>query len=345
MFHFSHPKLLFLALVLPPLLAWWLVQRRGSVRHPVASRLTWLPAGRSGLALWGGTALRFLALGSLVVAAAGPRWADRKTHITTEGIAIVMVADVSGSMATPDFDWKGRPKTRLRAVKNAFRLFVEGGEAPDGSHLEGRKTDRIGLVVFGTRPDAVCPLTLSHSALLRIMEEQQARSIPGESQTNLSDAIALGLSRLRSAGPRRKVLILLSDGEHNVVSPASTWTPRQVAHVAAGLKVPIYAIDAAGSGLSVPEPGGTAETSVEVREAAVQTLRSVAAISGGQYFRADSTPALLEVYRQIDRREREPAESNQFRRYHEGYPWFALASFVLFAGALVLEMTVWRRVP
>src|SRR5262249_25272470 len=147
----------------------------------------------------------------------------------------------------------------LQAVKNAFRLFVEGGEAPDGSHLEGRPTDRIGLVVFGTRPDAVCPLTLSHSALLRIMEEQQARSIPGESQTNLSDAIALGLSRRGSAGPGRRVLILLSEGEHNVVSPASTWTPRQVAHVAAGLKVPIYAIDAAGSGLSVPEPGGTAE--------------------------------------------------------------------------------------
>ena len=344
MFHFSHPKLLYLALVLPPLFAWWLVQRRGSVRHPVASRLTWLPAGRSGLAFWGGTSLRFLALGSLVVAAAGPRWADRRTRITTEGIAIVMVADVSGSMATPDFDWKGRPETRLQAVKNAFRLFVEGGEAPDGSHLEGRPTDRIGLVVFGTRPDAVCPLTLSHSALLRIMEEQQARSIPGESQTNIGDAVAIGLARLRSAGPRRKVLILLSDGDNNVFPPASTWTPLQAAQVAAGLKVPIYTIDAAGTGLSAPEPGAT-DAPTEMRDSPERRLKSVAAISGGKYFRADSTAALLEVYREIDRREREPVKSNQFRRYHEGYPWFALASFVLFAGALVLEMTVWRRVP
>ena len=46
-FHFSHPRLLYLALLLPPLLGWWVWQRRGSVRHPVASRLVGLPVGRA----------------------------------------------------------------------------------------------------------------------------------------------------------------------------------------------------------------------------------------------------------------------------------------------------------
>lgn len=343
MFHFSHPELLFLGLLLPPLLWWWRRQRRGSVRHPAAARLTALPAGRSRVAFWGGTTMRMLSLLLLVLAAAGPRWPDLKTRITTEGIAIVMVADVSGSMATRDFDWQGRPVSRLEAVKNVFRLFVEGGDAL-GGRLEGRPTDLIGLVAFGTRPDTACPLTLSHSALLRLMDEQQPRSVPGESETNISDAIALGLHRLKSAGPRRKVLILLSDGEHNVPVPPSGWKPRQAAEVARSQQVPVYVVDAAGLGLSVEEPGAR-ENSLAVREAAVRTLQTVAAVSGGQYFKADNTAGLVEVYRQIDRKERESIESFQFRRYHEGYAWLGLASFVLFAGALALDMTVWRRIP
>src|SRR5436190_7763430 len=103
-FHFSHPRLLYLALLLPPLLGWWVWQRRGSVRHPVASRLVGLPVGRARVSFWGGTALRLLALLSLVLAVAGPRWPDLNTRITAEGIAIVMVVDVSKSMGTPDFD-------------------------------------------------------------------------------------------------------------------------------------------------------------------------------------------------------------------------------------------------
>jgi Ca-activated chloride channel family protein len=328
MFELSHPRYLFFGLLLPPLLWWWIAQRRGAVRHPATSRLAGLPVGRSRIAFWGGTGLRVLSLLCLLAALAGPRWPDQRTRITTEGIAIVMVVDVSGSMATPDFDWRGQPISRLKAVKNVFRRFVEGDES-EGGNLEGRPTDLIGLVVFGTRPDTACPLTLSHSALLRALDEQQARSIPGESETNISDAIALGLHRLKQAGPRRRILILLSDGEHNVPNPPSGWKPRQAAQIAASQGVPIYTIDAAGSGLSVPEAGAK-ESPAEVREAAMRTLQSVAEISRGRYFKATDTAGLLEVYRQIDRQERAAIESYQFRRYHEAYPWLGLASFVLF---------------
>jgi len=357
MLQLTHPEYLFFGLALVPLLAWWLAQRRGAVRHPTATRLVGLPPGRSRLAFWGGTLLRVLSLLCLLAAVAGPRWPDLRTRLTTEGIAIVMVVDVSGSMATPDFDWQGRPLPRLEAVKKVFRLFVEGGEESDGSRLEGRPTDAIGLVVFGTRPDTACPLTLSHSALLRIMDEQKPRSLPGESQTNITDALAVGLDRLKSGGPRRKILILLSDGEHNVYpsrepsdqrGPARPrdvdWTPRNIALFAAALGVPIYCIDAAGTGLSATE-AGVKEAPSEVREGAQRTLQSVAEASGGRYFKADNTAALLDVYRQIDRQERAPIESYQFRRYHEAYPWLALASFVFFAMVLALEMTLWRRIP
>jgi Ca-activated chloride channel family protein len=288
----------------------------------------------------------------LVLALAGPRWPDLRTRIDTEGIALVMAVDVSGSMAERDFDWDGEPVSRLEAVKKVFRLFVTGGRGADGARFEGRPTDLVGLVTFATRPEKSCPLTLSHSAPLSLLEAEEPRSLPGESETNLSDALTLGLHRLQSAGTRRKVLVLLTDGEHNVPQPRSGWTPRQAAQVAASLGVPVYTIDAGGSGAAGVGPGEAPPTSIprsasspEVRAQAVQTLKDIARISGGRYFTAHDTASLLEACRTIDRLERTDIHSFQYRRYHEAYPWLGLASFVFFVTALTLDLTVWRRLP
>ena len=81
-----------------------------------------------------------------------------------------------------------------------------------------------------------------------MLDAEQPRSMTGESETNISDAVALGLARLRAAGARRKVLVLLTDGEHNVSTPRSGWSPRQAAQIAASLDVPIYTIDAGSDG-------------------------------------------------------------------------------------------------
>ncbi len=343
MSQFTAPASLLLALAVPPLLWWWLRQRRSAVRHPVAGLLAALPAGRARWARVGGATLRAAALLALVVAVAGPRWPDLNTPVETEGIAIVLAVDVSGSMAEQDFDWNGTAIARLEAVKRVFRLFVTGGEVgPQGAPLrfEGRPTDLLGMVTFGTRAEVACPLTLSHSALVRMLDEEQPRRAAGESQTNLSDAIAVGLQRLKSARPRRKVLVLLTDGEHNQVSPPSGWTPRQSAQVSGSLGIPIYAIDAGGSLGSAAEGGPAA-----VRADAEQTLKDVAKISQGRYFTARDTGALLAACQEIDRLERDRIETQQFRRYHELYSWFALSSFVLLALALALDRTIWRRLP
>lgn len=351
MLQFANPLLLLLALLIPPLVWWWLCQRRPALRYPATGWLTGLPAGRSGTARWGGALFRGLALLCLVVALAGPRWPDLRTRIPTEGIAIVMVTDVSGSMAEPNFDWHGQPVARLEAVKKAFRLFVEGGDADGGQHFDGRPADLIGLVAFATRPDSPCPLTLSHSVLLKMLEAQQPRSVPGESETNISDALVLGLHRLQSAGTRRRVLILLSDGEHNVPHPQSDWTPRQAAQIAANLHVPVYAIDAGGTGI-VPghaaaeerEPGAAQDT-LQLREEGKRTLQEVARITRGRYFQAADTAALLRVCQEIDRLERTEIQSFQYRRYYEAFPWLGLAAFVLWVTVSALEMTFWRRLP
>ena len=342
MLHFANPPFLLLMLAVPPLVWWWLRQRGGALRYPATGSLSGLPGGRGTWARYGGAGLRALALGLLVVALAGPRWPDRRTRIDTEGIALQMVVDVSGSMAEPDFDWDG-PVARLEAVKRAFRLFVTGGDA-EGAHFEGRGSDLIGLVTFGTRPECACPLTLSHSVLLKLLDDERPRSVPGESETNVSDALVLGLHRLHAAGARRKVLVLLSDGEHNVSPTPSGMTPRQASQIAANLGVRVYCIDAGGDGSSVLQPGARASTLAN-RAEGLRTLQEVAHITGGRCFSARDTKSLLAVWREIDALERSDIISFQYRRYYEGFAWFALAALAVWLLVGALELTVWQRVP
>lgn len=340
---FAQPGFLLLALVVPPLVWWWLRQpRRRALRFPATATLAALPAGRGPVARWGGAALRALGLLALVLALAGPRWPDLRTRLRTEGIAIVLLVDVSGSMAERDYDWQGETLTRLDALKRVVGLFVAGGEGPDGRHSEGRAGDLLGVVPFAARPESLCPLTLSHSVLLKLLEGEQPRSLPTESETNVGDAIAWGLHQLEPAGPRRKVLILVSDGEHNVPAPA--LTPRQAAQLAASLHVPIYTIDTGGDLAAPGTNNGTATPGAD-RGPGERTLQTVARLTGGQAFRAHDTPGLLAACREIDRLERDEITSFQYRRYTEAYPWCGLAAFVFFVTAQLLEMSLWRRLP
>lgn len=345
--YFVHPWFLLLLFAVPLVLWRHLRRPHAALRYPDMGLLAQLPPGRGPAARWGSAVLRGIALTCLVLAVSGLRWPDQTTRISTEGIAIQIVVDVSGSMAEQDFDWRGERISRLEAVKRAFRLFVAGGDGPDNEHLDGRGDDLIGLVTFARRPDPACPLTMSHSVFLHMLDAEKPR--PGtanESETNLTDAIILALQRLRPARPERKVMVLLSDGEHNVVDTASedVRTPRQAAQLAANLHVPIYTIDAGG------EPAGELErlTRPEMavnRENGIRALREIAKITGGQYFQARDTKTLLDVCRKIDGLEKTEIETFQFRDSYEAYVILGLVSFVLLIAVHGLELTVWRRLP
>src|SRR5262249_19673047 len=150
---------------------------------------------------------------------------------------------------------------------------------------------------------------------------------PGESRTNIGDALAWGLYRLKAAGGRRKVLVLLTDGGHNVYDK-ETLMPRQAAQLAGNLGVPIYTIDA-GSDAPPKGPDPADGTSAADRLNAKKIRQEVAGMTKGHYFQANDTKALLEVCGQIDRLERREIESFQYRRYAEAHAWFGLAAFVL----------------
>jgi Ca-activated chloride channel family protein len=269
-----------------------------------------------------------------IVALAGPRWPLPK-RVETEGIAIAMVLDVSVSMGTEDFAFSDQNTTRLLGVKKLFRLFVDGGKASEEVQLPGRPSDLIGLVTFATHPETACPLTLDHSALMQIMEEQQPRTAAGEGTTNPGDAIAWALHALEQAPTRRKVIVFLTDGEANVPDKLK---PRQAAQLAANLQVPIYTIDA-----SPKVPRDAAEAAEAKR--AKEMMETLARMTKGKYFRADDARGLSEAYAEIDKLERQRIMSFQYRRYHEGFAWFAVAALACCVVLTVLEATTWRKTP
>lgn len=339
-------------------LFWQARRRRYALPFPDLRLLAELPVGR---VRWGNRlslALQAWVLLAALLAVANPRWPDRKTRIPTQGIAILFVIDVSPSMDRPDFVWQAsEPRiSRLEAAKRAFRLFVEGGTAVDGTVFRGRPSDQIGLVTFARQPRTVCPLTLSHSVMLNALDRLQRASVL-DSSTNIGDALAAGLLELDRIATGRKVLILLSDGQHEVRvedewglgptrddSAEKPLFPRQAAQLAANLQVPIYALDCGGP--VEPKPvGAEAIREAKNRAAGRQILQDISRMTGGQYWEAFDGAGLRSAYQAIDQLEREEIRSFRYRRYHESRPWCILAALLGFVVWLGLEYGYGRGLP
>jgi Ca-activated chloride channel family protein len=314
----------------------WQRRRFPAITYPSLTLLDGLPRGRARLASLSGWFLRGATLVLLVLAAAGPRWPDRATRIPAEGICLILAIDVSGSMAEAI---PGSPlESRLSRARKAFREFVHGEE---NGPLPGRPGDRIGIVAFAAWPETVCPLTLNHAVLLSLLDDLAPKSGP-DAGTNIGDAIAESLNRLESAGRGRKVIILLSDGEHNIALNRADppLRPRQAAQLAANLHVPIYSVDCAGD-----LPTDATADQRQQRAEGRATLLTVADMTGGQFFSVDGGTDWPAVYREIDRLERTPVESYSYRRYREFAPWCAGAAIVAFVMLRLLEGVVWRALP
>lgn len=338
---FANPEFLWLT-PLALLVAWWWVRRpRAAVRFSDASLFDGPRGGRAWRAVWGGAALRGLACLMLILACAGPRRPDERTRLPAEAIAIAMVVDVSNSMSH-EAPWAvGEPPiSRLQAVQRAFKLFVFGGDAPDGTTFEPRPSDQIGLITFAAIPEVACPLTLNHSSvLLRTVEALQPKG-GIDAGTNIGDAIAAALIHLEATtGAKRKIVIVLSDGEHTQ-SNDEHHTPRRAAQLAASLRYPIYTIDAGGD-----LPATADARDLQAREEGRQTLRDVAEMTGGKAFTATDGSAMRAAYKEIDALERARVPTYQYRRYFEYYPWFAAAAVVLLLALHLLDRTRWRVVP
>jgi len=299
-----------------------------------------LPRGRANRVRWCQATLAMLAVVCWILALANPRRPDLKTKISAEGIGIVLALDVSGSMATMDFIPRegSAPITRLEAAKQAIALFVFGGESADGLKFGGRPDDRIALVTFASVPVTVCPLTFNHSVLLEVLRNQGTAGATN-AETNIGDSLGEGCIRLETLGSgRRKVLVLLSDGEHNKVGE-NVLNPLTAAALAEKLQIPIYTIDCGG------DPTGGDEAAIRQRTDGRAVLENVSRQTGGQSFVANNGDELRKAFQSIDQLERQQVDTNLYRRYQEFRGLFSGIALGLLALSGGLSLTRWRRNP
>ncbi|MDP8212601.1 MAG: VWA domain-containing protein [Candidatus Zapsychrus exili] len=276
--------------------------------------------------------LRLFILGLFLVALAGPRQVLEKTEITTEGIDIILAVDASGSMAAEDFELRGKRTNRLNIVKDVVKEFV----------LK-RTADRIGIVVFAGQAYTVCPLTTDYDWLISHLERIELGLIK-EDGTAIGSSIASSLSRLDQSQAKSKIIILLTDGVNN----AGKVEPLKAAEAAKPLGVKIYTIGAGTNGLA-PFPTRDLFGRKVYRQVRVdldeKTLKEIADITEGQYFRATDTESLREIYKEIDKLEKTEIEETGYREYKQLFGYFLLAALALLFIELILINTIFLQIP
>jgi len=268
---------------------------------------------------------RALLLGLLVLGLARPRISDVVRETSAEVIDIMLVLDISSSMRAADF----KPN-RLEAAKRVARQFIKD-----------RPHDRLGMVVFAGESFLQCPLTNDTQVLLNLLD--QITIVHKEYDgTAIGMAIANAVNRLRDSEAASKVMILLSDGSNN----AGELAPTTAAQFAKEFGMKIYTIGAGTHGVApypVDDPiRGQIMTNVEV-DLDEETLREVASITGGQYFRATNQESLAEIYEQINQLERSEIEVTEYLNVLELYNWFVIPASLLGLALPLIGMGLFRK--
>ncbi|HXI84413.1 MAG TPA: VWA domain-containing protein [Verrucomicrobiae bacterium] len=328
---FASPWFLLLFLVLP-LWLWWeqrLARRGGLKFSSVATARSlssfWATLGPSLLLLLRGAALL------LVIAALGrPQLGRSESKIRTEGIDIVLVLDISGSMWARDYQKGLQPESRINAAKDVVREFIRA-----------RPNDRIGMVVFGTRAYVASPLTLDHDWLERNLDRVRVGLVEGN--TAIGAGIGTAVNRLRDTKAKSKVIVLLTDGGENVRNPPAL----EAAKAAREFNVRIYAVGAGSDykgPIQVVDDDGNFRGMIRA-DLDEDLLKQIAAATGGQYFRAADNASLRKTYAQIDSMEKQKVETLAYEEWQELFPWFLTPGLGCLLLAATLEQTRLRRLP
>jgi Ca-activated chloride channel family protein len=327
---FAHPWMFLFLLVIPVIVLWYVLRGRKQkpeIRMSTAGFLKQEKRSFLTRMIHLPVVLRSLAIAALVVAIARPQTKLAWQDMSSEGIDIVLAMDLSPSMLARDF----KPN-RLESAKNVAEEFIDG-----------RPSDRIGLVVFSGEAFTQCPLTIDHSILKNLLKEVEPNFLPD------GTAIGMGLStsvnRLRNSKAKSKVVILITDGENN----AGSVSPLTAAEIAQMYGVRVYTIGVGSKGMAYSPayryPNGEyAFDYVQVR-IDEELLTKIATMTGGQYFRATNNKALEDIYKKIDTLEKTRFDVTEFRKMREEFWPFALLGLILLLVEWFTRNTLLRSIP
>ena len=255
----------------------------------------------------------------LVGAAMRPQWLGEPVAVPSTGRRLMLAVDVSGSMATEDM---AEGATRLRVVQEVASNFIRQ-----------RRGDQLGLILFGTRPYLQAPLTTDLNTVAQFLRESMV-GVAGP-QTAIGDAIGLALKRLNAINAQgdskgQMALILMTDGGNN----AGLMAPVEAAKVAAAAGLRIYTI---GVGAAAQNDKSDTPGNLDLDET---TLKEIARITGGEYFRATDVSALQGVYAKIDKLEPGVGNTQWDRPSSEWFHWpLELALLLSVPAVLMRERT------
>ena len=240
----------------------------------------------------------------LVLAAARPQLLGEALPAATSGRDMMLAVDLSGSMEFRDMQLDGQEVNRLTLVKALL-----------GDFIERRRGDRIGLVLFGSQAYVQAPLTHDREAVAQWLDESFI-GLAGR-ETAIGDAIGLAIKRLQAEPAASRVLILISDGANT----AGSVSPLRAARLAAEHDIRIFTI---GIGADVTAPPGAlsfglqTDPSIELDE---QSLRQIAELTGGEYFRARNGDDMQAIYQRLDQLEPALRPGPPDRQTTPLYPW------------------------
>jgi Ca-activated chloride channel family protein len=331
----ASPWFLTLLLVLPfltvLLLTSWKRHKPAALRYadvrlakPSNPVLSWKVFARRLLPL-----ARLIALALMIMALSRPQIVNAQQIIKGEGVDISLAIDISGSMASLDFE----PNNRLDAAKLVIEDFVAQ-----------RPYDRIGMTVFASEAFSQSPLTIDHNVVTRLLGRLD---LAPELGIDDGTAIGLGLANaanmLKDSQADSQVVILLTDGVNN----AGQIDPLTAAEAANALGIKVYTIGMGRPG-QVPIPQQTLfGEQIVMAESQVDeaTLQQIAEITGGKFFRAYDTNELAQVYDEINQLEKSEIEIQTFHRYQELAAFLLIPAILILLAEIILRKTILRQIP
>lgn len=329
-FQFASPWLLSLLIIVPLLVARHITLKQSA--KPATMKFTKTNLMSDLPSSWRirfrplGFILRLIVMTLVIFAIARPQFVQGREIISGEGVEIALALDISGSMASLDFE----PKNRLEAAKGVIAHFISE-----------RQYDKIGLVVFAKEAFNQSPLTLDHNMLTRSLDQVELATDLGiEDGTAIGLGLANAANMLANSNAESKVVILLTDGVNN----AGQIDPLSAAEAAKALGIKVYTIGAAHPGqVPVPSNGGR----IVYQESAIdeEMLKQVSDITGSMYFRAEDTSGLSAIYDEINSMEKSQVEVQVFNQYTELTTLFLLPAFLIFLVEVLLGQTVFRKIP
>ena len=324
----ARPWFLLLLVIVPLIIIWYILKRNTSttsigysdistiqkVRHSFRQRMMHVPF-----------ILRMLLISVLIFIIAQPQKSFDKNDYKVEGIDILMALDISGSMLAEDF----KPN-RLEASKEVAMQFIDG-----------RPTDRVGLIIFSSEAFMQCPLTIDHKVLKSFFSEVKSGMITDG--TAIGDGLGLSIAHIKQSKAVSKVIILLTDGINNTGS----LDPQTAAEIAKKFGIRVYTIGVGTMG-KAPYPFQTS-FGIQYQNIDVQIdenlLKQVAETTGGKYFRATNKEKLEQIYNQIDKLEKSKIDVTKYNNKHDEYFIFTLIAVGLLLLEILLRYTIFKKIP